>query len=63
MAREQSSSISALIREAIDANTETHQPAKKLASCIRLKLLTLSMKHYPVLDKQHLKKAYNKAAN
>lgn len=31
MAREQSSSSSALIREAIDGYIEAHQPAKKLA--------------------------------
>lgn len=28
---------------------------------MQLQLLTLNVKHYPALDKQHLKKAYNKA--
>ena len=27
---------------------------------MRLQLLTLNVKHYPELDKQHMKKAYNK---
>jgi predicted nucleic acid-binding protein len=27
---------------------------------MRLQLLTLNVKHYPELDKQHVKKAYNK---
>lgn len=28
---------------------------------MQLQLLTLNVKHYPELDKQHIKKAYNKA--